>query len=173
MNPYTERLLFKHKGGRVLLDSNLMLLWFIGLFQRALIGNLKRVDMFSPEDFDLLVRILKNFRAVVTTPNILTEVSNLSGPLKDQLRSNYFTGFAHTVELLQEEYVPSNRAAISPLFGRLGLTDAVIAIVASRPILVFTIDFELYYRLQALGVDAVNFNHERLPLRRNPAGRKN
>ncbi len=173
MNSYTERLLLKHRGGRVLLDSNLMLLWFIGLFQRALIGNFKRVSMFSLEDFDLLARLLENFRAVVTTPNILTEVSNLSGSLTDQLRSNYFASFANSVELLQEDYVLSNQAVANPLFRRLGLTDAAIAVVALRPILVVTTDFELYYRLQALGADAVNFNHERLPLPRAPYARKN
>jgi hypothetical protein len=173
LNPYTERLLLKHRGGRVLLDSNLMLLWFIGLFQRALIGKFKRVSMFSLEDFDLLARILRNFRAVATTPNILTEVSNLSGSLTDQLRSNYFASFANSIELLQEDYVPSSQAVANPLFRRLGLTDAAIANVAMRSLLVVTTDFELYYRLQALGADAVNFNHERLPVPHDPDTRGN
>jgi hypothetical protein len=161
LNPYAKRLVFKHRGDRVLLDSNLMLLWFIGLFRRELIGNFKRVSMFSVEDFDLLLRILRNFKSAVTTPNILTEVSNLSGSLTDQLKSNYFASFANSVELLQEEYVPSSQAAISPLFRRLGLTDAAIVMAALRPMLVVTTDFELFYHLQALGLDAINFNHER------------
>lgn len=140
-----------------------MLLWFIGLFRRSMIGNFKRVNMFDPEDFDLLIRILANFRSVVTTPNILTEVSNLSGSLADQLRSDYFARFKNSVELLQEEYIPSSRAVAGPLFTSLGLTDSVIAIAALRAILVVTTDFELHYRLQALGIDAINFNHMRLP----------
>jgi hypothetical protein len=156
-----QRLLLKHRGGRILLDSNLMLLWFIGLFRRELIGYYKRVNMFSPEDFDLLENILKNFRAVVTTPNILTEVSNLSGALTDKLKSDYFASFANCVELLEEEYVPSSQATASALFRSLGLTDAVIATVTLQPILVVTTDFELCYRLQFAGIDAVNFNHER------------
>jgi hypothetical protein len=138
-----------------------MLLWFIGLFQSSLIGNFKRVSMFSIEDFHLLVRILKNFRMVVTTPNILTEVSNLSGALAGQRKLDYFAGFAKNLDLLKEEYVPCKRATSSALFRSLGLTDASIATVAERPVLVITTDFELNYRLQSLGLDSLNFNHDR------------
>jgi hypothetical protein len=139
-----------------------LLLRFVGLFRRALIGNFKRVSMFTLEDFDLLAKILTNFRAVVTTPNILTEVSNLSGALTEKTKYDYFAAFADSVEMLQEDYVPSKQAVDSIIFRRLGLTDAVIATVALRPpLFVVTTDFELCYRLQALGADAVNFNHER------------
>lgn len=162
MSSYPQRLLVKHRGGSVLVDSNLLLLWFVGLFRRELIGTYKRLNMFSFEDFDLLGELLKNFRAIVTTPNILTEVSNLSGALTDQIKPYYFASFTNSLELLQEEYVRSTQATASPLFRRLGLTDAGIATVAARPILVITTDFELYYHLQGLEVDVVNFNHQRL-----------
>jgi hypothetical protein len=158
---YPQRLIFKHRGGSVLVDSNLLLLWFVGVFRRKLIGTYKRLNTFSSEDFDLLAEFLKSFRKIVTTPNILTEVSNLSGALTDHIKPHYFASFTSSLDLLQEEYVRTTEAAANPLFLRLGLTDAVIATVAARPILVITTDFELYYRLQGLGVDVVNFNHQR------------
>lgn len=161
MNLRPQTLLVKHRGGSVLIDSNLLLLWFAGLFKRELIGTYKRLNTFSLEDFDLLAAWLKSFRTIVTTPNILTEVSNLAGALSDRIKPHYFAAFCKYLELLQEEYVPSRQAATNQFFGRLGLTDSVIATVAEKHILVITNDFELYYRLLSLNLDVLNFNHER------------
>ena len=46
-------------------------------------------------------------------------------------------------------------------FERLGLTDAAIAMLCERGMLVLTGDLELYLALQARGADALNFSHIR------------
>jgi hypothetical protein len=43
----------------------------------------------------------------------------------------------------------------------LGLTDAAIAMLQSRKLLVLTVDLNLWLALQRRGVDAVDFNHLR------------
>ncbi len=58
-------------------------------------------------------------------------------------------------------YAPSRVLVAHPLFERLGLTDAAIATVCSREILVLTADVELQLALQHCGADALNFNHVR------------
>jgi len=156
-----QHALSKHSGDTVLVDSNLLLLWFVGLFKRELIGTYKRLTMFSPEDFDLLSEFLRNFRGIVTTPNILTEVSNLAGALSDHIKPQYFGAFSRSLKLVREEYVSSDKATTNELFQWLGLTDAVIATIALDRVLVITSDFELYYRLRAIDLDAINFNHDR------------
>ncbi len=109
----------------------------------------------------MLSVFLKNFRKIVTLLTFSRKSAICRGLLTDQIKPYYFTSFTNSLDLLQEEYVRTTEAAANPLFLRLGLTDAVIATVAARPILVITTDFELYYRLQGLGVDVVNFNHQR------------
>ena len=103
---------------------------------------------------------LANFRQVVTTPNILTEVSNLSSAISENYIGAYFRSFATTVALLEEEYVPSSRA-MQNQFAKFGLTDAAIAEIAAKKYLVLTDDFRLSQSLQAAGIDALNFNHVR------------
>lgn len=72
-----EELFKNHVGKPVLVDANLLLLVMIGSFDRDLIASFKRTCAYSIRHYDLLVRLLGYFSTVVTTPHILTEVSNL------------------------------------------------------------------------------------------------
>ena len=149
-----------YRTSGVVIDSNLLLLLFLGGYDRRQIGTNKRLAMYTQADFDLLLDFLRLFSRVITTPNILTEVSNLSNAIADAARVEYFKWFATQIALLREEYIASN-AAIDSRWARFGLTDAVIAVVARNGYLVLTDDFRLSNALQKDGIDAVNFNHLR------------
>jgi hypothetical protein len=118
--------------------------------------------MFTESDFDLLERILSQFDLLVTTPNILTEVSNLLGQLPDNLRERYYASFAGGLgALVDEQYIPSKRLVLQSRFPRLGLTDTGIIEQARDRHLVLTTDLPLYNHLCDLGVDVINFNYIR------------
>jgi len=118
--------------------------------------------MFTESDFDLLQGIVRRFDLLVTTPNILTEVSNLLGQLPDNLHAQYFATFARSLqEGVNEYYIPSGQLALQDHFPRLGLTDTGITEQARNGNLVLTVDLPLYNRLCELDVDAINFNHFR------------
>jgi hypothetical protein len=146
-----------------LLDANLLLLLFVGKFRREQIGTFKRLNTFTVEDFDTLLRMLGWFKNLLTTPNILTEVSNLSNSLPSNLKASYFAEFARNLELLKEEYVPSPQAVARNEFVPFGLTDAAIARLAETRCLIVTVDFPLSQYLTSLGLDAFNFNQIRRP----------
>ena len=86
MSNYIIELLQRYRGKGVLLDTNILLLYFVGAFNPEEIPRFKRTKMFTVEDHDTLVGILGYFEKIVTTPNILTEVSNLSGQLAEHLK---------------------------------------------------------------------------------------
>ena len=65
------------------------------------------------------------------------------------------------VEKIDESYDPSRILVAHPMFEHFGLTDAAIAKVCSRGILVLTADVELQLEMQQRGADALNFNHVR------------
>jgi hypothetical protein len=142
-------------------DSNLLLLLFIGEFQRDLIAKFKRLNSFTPTDYDTLKAVLGQLGKIVTTPNILTEVSNLSGELRDQIKSAYYGTFAQTLTVLSETYIRSIDVAQTPIFRALGITDAGIALIAREGLLVLTEDLTLCQYLLGNGIDALNFNHVR------------
>jgi hypothetical protein len=63
---------------------------------------------------------------------------------------------------MEESYELSGLLVTHDLFSRLGLTDAAMATVCSRGILVLTADLDLQLALQHRGADALNFNHVRM-----------
>ncbi|MGB3691666.1 MAG: PIN domain-containing protein [Spirulinaceae cyanobacterium] len=110
----------------ILVDTNILLLWFVGAVNRSRISKFKRTKQFLPEDYDLLVRILSYFSKIVTTPNILTEVNSLANQLGQPERFQCFSKFAQGVAKLDEFYVESQTAVSVKNFTEFGLTDCGI-----------------------------------------------
>jgi len=158
------KLIQKHRKSGVLIDTNLLLLLLIGTVDEDLISKFDRTRKrgFSSQDFRLLEKLIAFFaNNVVTTPNVLTEASNLSRKLYGAQREKYFERFNACIQLFSEKYHPSKHCADHPDFGRLGLTDISILRIAEKEILVLTDDFELARKLEAGKVDVLNFNNVR------------
>ncbi len=161
MADYTPRLLKKYRRSGILVDTNLLLLFFVGSLNRELIGRFKRTDQFTTDDFDRLVGVLDQFKIWITTPNILTEVSNLSGQLGELIKSQFFDKFASGIDSFSELYIPSNLLARTPEFKRFGITDASLIQAAKGKHLILTEDYRLSQYLLDLHIDVINFNHIR------------
>lgn len=162
MNDHVICLLKRYKSRGVLVDANILLLYFVGNYDRSKITQFKRTrDRYSAEDFDRLKWILSRFDRVVTTPNILSEVSNLSPNWTEPARAQYFDMFAMRMTDLSEHYVVSADAANLSCFRSVGLTDAGIMHLAMNDYLVLTDNFELYNHLSKAGIDVLNFSHLR------------
>lgn len=141
----------------LLLDANLLLLYVVGSADRERITRFKRTDKFLPEDFDLLKSIMGGFRGLVTTPNVIAEVSNLLGQAPGALHEQLFRAFAGSISIVREEYVASVAAAATPIFLRLGITDAGISILAERECAILSDDLPLVLHLEQRGLPTRNF----------------
>lgn len=155
-----HQLINRHRGGGLLVDTNLLLLYLIGRTNKNRILNFKRTQAYTIEDFDLLERFMAEFKALITTPHVLTEVSNL-GDLHGPEREAFRSLFVRTVERSIEHYHESRSVVNESCFRRLGLTDAGISALASHGFLFLTDDLDLYLTLATQGADAINFNHLR------------
>lgn len=155
-----NRLLQQYHSRGLLIDANILLMYFVGRFDRTRIPRFKRTEQFSVSDFDLLVRLMPHFRRLVATPHVLAEVNSLSNAMAEPAKTHYFEMFAQEIERLDEEYVSSSVAACLPYFPRFGLTDSTIISLAER-FLVLTDDLKLARFLNSSGRDALNFNHLR------------
>jgi len=150
-----------YSGKGLLIDSNLLLLFFVGLHDRTRIEKFKRTAQFTIRDFERLAAFIRRFKEVVTTPSILAEVSNLLGQLPDKLRCAFFEHFANGLRNLDEHYTPSRELGDEKAFPKFGLTDTAILHAASGKYLVLTDDFRLAQYLEGLNIDVINFNHLR------------
>ena len=159
MNEYIVDLIDKYSPKGVLVDTNVLLLLFMGRFDRKLVGKDNRLSSYVPEDYDILLGLLNKFKTRVTTPNILTEVSNLSRHL---LRDASFNNvFARTAGLLEEQYVASHKVLSVVELRGFGLADVATMEVAKHDYLVLTDDFRLRGMLRKQRVDALNFSEVR------------
>ena len=93
MKEYLDSLLEKHKRGGIVIDTNILLLLVVGAYNPNEITQFKRTQKFIPEDYFTLRKLLKLYATVLTTPNILTEVSNLAGQMKEHLKKDCFKIF--------------------------------------------------------------------------------
>jgi len=136
------QLINQHCGSGLLVDTNLLLLYLIGRTNRNRISKFKRTQAYTIEDFDLLHRFMAEFKTLITTPHVLTEVSNL-GDLYGQEREVFRSWFVRTVEGSREHCDESRLVLKESCFHRLGLTDAAIVALTRHNSLFLTDDFDL------------------------------
>ena len=146
----------KYRTSGAIIDANLLLVYVIGRADRRLLGRSHHTKQYE-EDFPIVQRVVEYFARIYTTPNILTEVSNLAA--KDG-GAKVLDFLAKFVRRLDERYCVSSASCEDQSFTRLGLTDAGLCLLA-REYLVVTADFNLHLTLRRRGLDAINFNHLR------------
>ncbi len=152
-----------NRSKTLLLDTNLLLLLFIGGKDPDSIPKARTLSAFVADDYDLLEEIITNnsFNRLVTTPHIMTEVSNLLGKERDDIRG---MGRDAMTEFLSKCDEHTDRSAVlvaEPEFNRLGITDVAIAVASRLPAFVLTADLHLYLHVSNSGLEAENFNHIR------------
>ena len=145
---------------RIFLDANLLVLLIVGVTDQELINKHRRLREFDEDDYERLIRLVKQVNQILVTPNTLTEASNLLAYHGEPQRSRFFEVLRILIEE-HEEIVVSNRTASQRKeFSRLGLTDAALleAVSSSTPLI--TVDSSLYRA--AIGKEsecAYNFRH--------------
>jgi len=143
----------KFHGKRLLLDTNLLLPYFMGCFYRVNM-QLPKPGSFQEDEFDLLAQIIQHFKKagrVLTTPHLLTEVSNLSKRLKEN-RAAFLSFIRHMIRELDERFdekrIGAARLAGQDCFLRFGLADAAIIDLTNDPLLILTNDKAMAHYLQ-------------------------
>jgi hypothetical protein len=137
---------------RLLIDTNILLLYVVGSFGRDTIKRFKRTSAFDADDFDLLVRHIGSYTNIVVT----------GGILPDYLHEAVAPTLVSVVNDAVEEHAPAAEVLADRVFPRLGFTDCGIVRAANdRETTVMTDDVQLYLELLAREMAAVNFNHLR------------
>lgn len=162
MEQIVNPLVGRYRTAGVLVDTNLLLLYFVGAYDPDLVATFPRTaDRFAPEDFYTLSNFLERFERFVTTPHVLTEVSNMMGRLSGRARAGCFAFFAQTIASMHEYHAPAPMLSANAAFSTFGITDTAIMDASHGAYLVLTDDLPLYAYLSGHGVDVLNFNNIR------------
>ena len=143
-----------------MIDTNLLLLLLVGSSDPSKIRTCKITanQGFSETDFNLLRDFVCRFQKLITTPHILTEVSNHAEKIKGVDKGEFLTQFLSLIERMDERFEVAESLAKTDAFIRFGLTDAAISHLANGDFVAPTEDFPLAGYLQKRGVKVVNFN---------------
>jgi hypothetical protein len=148
----------RYRRRELLIDTNLLLLFFVGAFRPERIRSFNRISGYSVDDFVLLERVISQFRRITTTPHVLTEVSNFMGQCEEPLRSDLRGCLSAAIESWNESSAASKTLVKAAHFQRFGLTDTAIANLAPGSCLVLTDDRPLAGLLEARNVAVIRFS---------------
>jgi hypothetical protein len=159
MNSYLKKLIQDYKNKGLLIDANLLLLYIVGSFDIELVSRFSRTAKFTIDDFYIVSDFIDLFKLKITTPHILTEVSNLIGN-RDELQGLLII----YIKTAEEKFLKSIKIAENNVFSKFGLADTATIETAKDSYLIFTDDKPLYGYLINKGIDAVNFDDLRITL---------
>lgn len=160
MDQYILFLLDRYRTAGLVLDSNLLLLFLIGEIDVEEINRKKRVQIYDEDDYYALRDFIRQFVQLYTTPNIITEVSNLLGR-KPKRGSIYDVALSKFIVYSAEYYISSEQASNDPFFASFDIADTASKILAARGKLILTDDYQLANQMDTAGLPVVNFNHIR------------
>lgn len=146
----------------ILIDSNLLVVYLLGKFDPTALVWCRATKSYSLRDTLDLEALVSKFDRLLTTAHVLTEVSNLTTSLPENLRLNFWGFFGDVIRArLVERALQVRDFSTDPIFHRFGVTDTAIAAIEPGSVLVLTADFPLFGQLSKRGVDVLNFNHLR------------
>lgn len=154
-----DKIYIQHRNKTVILDTNILLVYLTGRVDPKLIETFKRTNGYCIEDFYVLKELIEKFKKFSTTPNILTEVSNLGGQLSGDRRDNFFKCLSNFIQATGEKYLQSSQVSQNEYFAKYGITDTgLFELVKTSNYLVITHDFRLSGNFPNY---SVNLNHLR------------
>lgn len=144
----------------LLLDTNVLLFYLAAQVDLAMLGSYKRLSAFRTADLQPLRDLVEAFSAIITTPRVLTEVSNFIDQAPVPWRPQLIEALRTFVEKHEERFEASIGLAQRVEFKELALADTAL-LSLSKCAVIATLDGRLYQRVLASGGKAVNFDHVR------------
>lgn len=145
----------------VILDTNLLVLFVVGVASPDYIATHKRLRAYTNSDFTLLKELLKPANRVIVTPHVLAETSNMAGHANEPARTHIMKTFRGLLAKLDERHRPCVEVAERPEFVVLGLADAALLALDDSDATLLTADLDLYLAARRAGRPAVNFTHHK------------
>lgn len=146
----------------VLIDTNLLVLLIVGLYNKRLIKKHKRTRTYTQDDFALLLQSLECYDKLWFTSHSLAEVSNLLKQTNNREANQLLLFLKTFISTAKESHYSKDLLFKNKDHLHLGVTDLSILLKSKRVGCVFTVDLDLYLSILKLGYNVVNFNHLRV-----------
>ncbi|ASW82976.1 hypothetical protein EAY42_22570 [Vibrio anguillarum] len=157
-----DDLLRRYRRAGVMLDTNLLVMYLIGVYDKELVPQFKRTEKYSVDDFEFLEFYVGQFDKLIVTPHVLAETWNFIEKIPKHQFDDFLSKVVPHIEVFEEEYVNKKTLLSSKGFSYIGITDmAVIQAAKSKKCFVITDDLRAYTHFFENGVETININHLR------------
>ena len=160
---YIDGIISKYHQKGIIIDTNLLILLIVGSLGEEALSRCKltKSSEYKYKDFLILEEILKNFKNIIITPHILSEISHHL--IKDNSdNSEIFRAIISKLSNIVEEHVKKDIILSQGVSVKLGIIDGSITeLCLNKKIPVITDDGPLSGFLGHLGVEHININHIR------------
>jgi rRNA-processing protein FCF1 len=154
---YPVILIEKYRSKGIVVDTNLMLLVAVGSYDHRRISTFKRTQKYNYLIFRLVISVLERFELRYTTPNVVTELDNLSRYLREDEWVAISKSLGSLIPSFIEIYTASRELLRHPLHSALGAADCSMAVISD--VLIFTDDLPFASRLERQGREVLNLSH--------------
>lgn len=147
----------------LLVDANLLILIVVGSIAPERIERFARTKRYTNDDFNLAREFIARFRWTVTTPHILSQVSDLLQFQRahSELGAAIIAALRHIYAATVELHVPARNLAREPRYPEIGLADCSVMDAADRGCTIFTDDLVLHNIALSRGYKSINFTEYR------------
>ena len=156
---YIAHLVDQYRERGVVVDTNLMVLIIVGTYDINKIESFRATRKYSPAIYNAVIEIVHHFPSRYTTPNIFTEVDNLSKQVDKTEWEAISFALNTIIATLMEVPTPTIHLASHPLHCSVGITDCSILNLAAEGMLVLTDDLPLSSQVRAMGRDVINVSN--------------
>lgn len=147
-----------HVPRGIVVDTGPLLLFYATLVSEDLPKRFKRTQDFAKADQEVLLSLLAHFPKRFTTPQVMTEVSNLSDGIFGQFLSSFFEVITVDLGEVKEIYTSTQELSASGRAVTLGFADLSLMYVARKGPLLLSTDARLCEWCNREGMSAINFN---------------
>ncbi len=168
---YIAIILQKYKSKGIIVDTNILILYVAGFYDLCYLEKISRVNnkQYSKDDFEAIAKLLSKFQVIYITPQILSELSNLSfkdeknRDKKDDNFSQYLLEVVRIITSTEEYFSPKNDLMQIDHFPKFGFTDmSILDLAIKKELPVITDDLGLYHLLINSSIDCLNMNTIRM-----------
>ena len=156
-----DEFLARYASRGVVVDTNLMVLLFVGLADERLVVRHRRTQAYSVNDFRVLVEFIRRFRQMIVTPQLLAEVTNLCETGFEPRARRVLGAMCGQLSRCQEHHTPMQLMLQSELLPKIGFADASMVFAARGQYLVLTDNVRDTRHLQDAECDVLNFTRLR------------
>ena len=155
-NSYIESLIDKYRTKGIAIDTEILLLLCVGLFDEGLITRFKRTSKYSVDEFKIAQWIIEQISPHLVTPHVLAEFSNLSNNLKER-RNGYYSAIDSFLKNEIEIFYPKEDILDEHFFRNLGFADiSLFKTCRDKGCVLFTADRPLTDILRGQNIDVIN-----------------